>query len=204
METGDTKVAEETLSDKKVTSTLKSYTGSIFAVFLSMALGAYVAFVLNKTGATFPYYVGGVFAGALVRFASDRGIFALRNTEIDNIGNVSVNLFLALALMNLKLWELLKLAIPMIVILAVQTVILLAFSYYVVFKVLGKDYEASVMVSGYVGMGLGQAPNAVANMATITSKHGPAPNAWFMLTVIMVIILNIFNPLICSLIMSYY
>ncbi|MCD8139047.1 MAG: hypothetical protein LUE17_04580 [Planctomycetaceae bacterium] len=185
-------------------STAKSVTGSFFILLITMALGSYLVLLLNKTGITFPYYVGGVFATAIVRNIADTGLFTLRSREIDGIANVALGLFLALSLMTLRIWELLNLAVPMLVILAVQTIALAAVAYYAIFRALGRDYEAAVMTSGYCGVGLGQMPNAVANMATLIQRYGPAPNAWFMLPVITVIFLNIFNPLIVSLIMNWY
>ncbi|MCD8349049.1 MAG: sodium/glutamate symporter [Planctomycetaceae bacterium] len=185
-------------------STAKSVAGSFFLLLITMALGSYLVLLMNKTGIAFPYYVGGVFAAAIVRNVADAGLFSVRSREIDGIANVALGLFLALSLMTLRIWELLNLAVPMLVILAVQTIVLGIVAYYVVFRALGKDYESAVMSSGYCGVGLGQMPNAVANMATLIQRYGPAPNAWFMLPVITVIFLNIFNPLIISLIMNWY
>jgi len=200
----DSGTAAHTLAEEKHPSSAKSVTMSLFVLLLTMALGSYLVLLMNKTGIKFPYYVGGVFAAAIVRNVSDAGLFKLRTQEIDGIGNAALGLFLALSLMNLKIWELFNLAIPMLIILAVQTIVLGLFAYFVVFRSLGCDYEAAVMSSGYCGVGLGQMPNAVANMSSIIEKYGPAPNAWFMLPVITVIFLNIFNPLIISLIMNYF
>ncbi len=201
---GATGTAQQTFSEHSEPATPKSVTASFFVLLLTMALGSYLVLVLNKTGIQFPYYVGGVFAAAIVRNVADAGRLKIRVAEIDKIGNVALGLFLALSLMNLKIWELFNLAIPMIIILAIQTAVLALFAYFVVFAMLGRDYEAAVMSAGYCGVGLGQMPNAVANMASVIEKYGPAPNAWFMLPVITVILLNIFNPLIISLIMNWF
>ena len=172
-------------------------------ILITMAMGTYLVLLLNNTGITFPYYVGGVFAAAIVRNVCDARGYKLRMPEIDVIGNVALNLFLALTLMSLKIWELFNLATPMIVVLLCQAALMAIFAYFVVFRLMGKDYEAAVMAAGHCGVGLGQTPNAVANMATIIERYGPAPNAWIMLPVITVIFINIFNPFVITLFINY-
>lgn len=192
------------LEEKETTpSTPKSVTNSVWIVLLTMMAGGYLVGLLNKTGITFPYYVGGVFTAAIFRNIADSMKIHLRMKEIDTIGNISLSLFLTLSLMNLKVWELLSLAVLMLVILGAQSVFMAVYAYYVTFRAMGKDYEAAVMAAGHVGVGLGQTPNAVANMATIIDKFGPAPNAWLMLPVITVIFINICNPFVITLFMNY-
>jgi ESS family glutamate:Na+ symporter len=184
-------------------SSEKSIASSIWIVLLTMMFGGYLVGLLNKTGITFPYYVGGVFAATIVRNVADAKGYKLRMAELNGIGNISLALFLTLSLMSLKVWELLSLAVPMIVILAVQAAVMALYACFVTFRCVGKDYEAAVMAAGHCGVGLGQTPNAVANMATIIEKYGPAPTAWFMLPVITVIFINVFNPFVITLFMNY-
>jgi ESS family glutamate:Na+ symporter len=92
----------------------------------------------------------------------------------------------------------------MLIIMAAQAAFMALYAYFVTFRVVGKDYEAAVMAAGHCGVGLGQTPNAVANMATVIEKYGPAPNAWFMLPVITVIFINVFNPFVITLFMNYF
>ena len=118
--------------------------------------------------------------------------------EIDVISNCSLNLFLSMALMSLNIAKLVSLAGPMIVILLTQAVVMMLWAYFVTFNTTGRDYDAAVMAAGHCGVGLGQTPNAVANMAAVIDKNGPAPTAWFVLPVVTVIFINIMNPIIIT------
>ncbi|WP_417528344.1 sodium/glutamate symporter [Marinomonas shanghaiensis] len=178
--------------------------GTVSVVLLTMAFGSVLVLLLNKTGITFPYYVGGVFAAAIVRNVCDYNDYKLKMSHIDLIGNISLSLFLVLVIMSLKIWQLFDLAIPMLVVLVSQMIMMVLFAYFVTFRLMGKDYEAAVMAAGHCGVGLGQTPNAVANMATIIDRFGPAPNAAVMLPVITVIFINIFNPFIITLFMNLF
>ncbi|MBS5520467.1 sodium/glutamate symporter [Acidaminococcus sp.] len=188
-------------SDVETKSTIseKHYFMSLILVICAAAVGSYIhALLIKATGLTFPYYVGCLFGGMLFRNVMDKKNLSLNMKEIDLIGSVSLNLFLSLALMNLNIAKLVGLAGPMIVILLVQCVVMMLWSYFVTFRTMGKNYEAAVMAAGHCGVGLGQTPNAVANMAAVIEKNGPAPNAWFILPVITVVFINIMNPIIIT------
>ncbi|MGO2513466.1 sodium/glutamate symporter [Marinomonas polaris] len=178
--------------------------GTVSVVLLTMAFGSVLVLLLNKTGITFPYYVGGVFAAAIVRNVCDYNDYKLKMSHIDLIGSISLSLFLVLVIMSLKIWQLFDLAIPMLVVLVSQMIMMVLFAYFVTFRLMGKDYEAAVMAAGHCGVGLGQTPNAVANMATVIDRFGPAPNAAVMLPVITVIFINICNPFIITLFMNLF
>lgn len=125
-------------------------------------------------------------------------------SHIDLIGSISLSLFLVLVIMSLKIWQLFDLAIPMLVVLVSQMIMMVLFAYFVTFRLMRKDYEAAVMAAGHCGVGLGQTPNAVANMATVIDRFGAAPNAAVMLPVITVIFINICNPFIITLFMNLF
>lgn len=171
---------------------------TVIAILVAAGLGTIVGKLLNMTGITFPYYVGCLFGGAIVRNIADSGKANIRMKEIDMIGGISLNLFLSLALMTLNLAALVSLALPMIVILLAQTAFMMIYASFVTFKSMGKDYEAAVMAAGHCGVGLGQTPNAIANMSAVIDENGPAPNAWFILPVITVVLINLANPLIIT------
>lgn len=175
---------------------------AVLTVLLAGGVGSIISYLLNLTGLTFPYYVGGLFAGAIFTNFADLRDMDLPMSEINIIGNVSLNLFLSITLMTLNLSALTELAIPMIVILLAQVILIALYTSFVTFKAMGKDYEAAVMTAGHVGVGMGQTPNAVANMTSIIQEHGPAPTAWFVLPVITVVFINIFNPIIITLFMN--
>ncbi|PJG84949.1 sodium/glutamate symporter [Conservatibacter flavescens] len=185
------------LSEKKL------FKGTLI-IFLGSMIGVYIHELLLLTGLKFPYFVGCLFGGMLLRNLSDAGIGQLEHKEIDILGNISLNIFLSLALMSLNISKLVDLALPMIVILLVQATVMAIWAYWITFRSMGKDYEAAVMAAGHCGVGLGQTPNALANMKVVIEKHGAAPNAWFVLPVITVIFINICNPIIISFFIDYF
>lgn len=184
----------------------KSLFNSVIIILVAAFIGTYIGKLLNLTGLKFPYYVGCLFGGALVRNIDDaRGSKASLNmNEINIIGNISLNLFLSIALMNLNISKLLDLALPMIVILLAQAIVMMIWAYVVDFNTLGKDYEAAVMAAGHCGVGLGQTPNAIANMSAVIEKNGPAPTAWFVLPVVTVIFINLMNPIVITLFINLF
>jgi ESS family glutamate:Na+ symporter len=109
-----------------------------------------------------------------------------------------------MALMTLNISALVSLAIPMIVILVTQALVMIIYAYFVTFRTMGKDYDAAVMAAGHCGVGLGQTPNAIANMSSVIEENGPAPEAWFTLPVVTVIFINIFNPVIITFFMTLF
>lgn len=171
---------------------------SVLIVLIAAAAGTVISYLLNLTGITFPYYVGCLFGGAIARNLSDMKVFGLRMEEINIIGNISLNLFLSMTLMALNISKLIDLAVPMLVILFTQTIVMMLFAYFVTFRSMGKTYDAAVMAAGHCGVGLGQTPNAIANMSSIIEEYGPAPTAWFVLPVITVVFINIFNPIVIT------
>ncbi len=117
---------------------------------------------------------------------------------VDDLGTIALSLFLAMALMSLKLWELLDLAVPMLVILTVQVTMMAAFAYFVTFRVMGRDYDAAVMAGGHCGFGLGATPNAVANMEAIVERFGRAPRAFLVVPMVGAFFIDFTNALIIT------
>lgn len=179
-----------------------SFLNSFLLVVLAGALGSLISYLLNSTGLKFPYYVGCLFSGAIIRNVADFRKSKLNVEEIGVVSNFSLNLFLSMALMQLSISKIVSLALPMFVILLAETALMAVYAYFVTFKTCGGDYEAAVMAAGHCGVGLGQTPNAIANMTAVTEEHGPAPTAWFVLPVITVIFINIFNPIIITAFMN--
>ncbi|MDY6417763.1 MAG: sodium/glutamate symporter, partial [Bacteroidales bacterium] len=147
---------------------------------------------------TMPAYIGAMLAAALIRNVADGSGKPLPMDEITSLGNVSLSLFLALAMINLKLWQLVALAVPMIVILLIQTVIMFLYASYVVFPVMGKDYDAATMSSGFCGFGMGATPNAMANMQAVTKLYGPAPVAFMIVPLVGSLFIDVFNAAIIT------
>jgi glutamate:Na+ symporter, ESS family len=176
----------------------KSLMNGAFVILLSMGLGTLMVMLLNLTGFTWPDYVGGLFIAAILRNIFDFLNFKISLKSVNIIGAIALNLFLALTIMDLEVWNLLNLAVPMIIVLAVQTIFMMVFAIFVVYKVMGKNYDAAVMSSGMSGVGLGSTPNAVANMEAVTEANGPSPNSMIILPVIVAVFLSALNPIIIT------
>ena len=148
---------------------------------------------------TLPAYIGAMIVAAAVRNATDViPAFRLEQRTIDDIGTIALSLFLAMALMSLRLWELLDLAIPMLVILLVQVTMMGAYAFFVTYRFMGRDYDAAVMAGGHCGFGLGATPNAVANMESIVERFGPAPRAFLVLPMVGAFFIDFTNALIIT------
>ncbi|MBL8255105.1 MAG: sodium/glutamate symporter [Pseudoxanthomonas mexicana] len=171
---------------------------SIVVILVAMWLGAGVSAGLTATGMTLPAYVGAMMVGALIRYLDDRtGWIGLPVATTDLIGNVCLALFLAVALMNLKLWELAGLAAPLLVNLGLQ-VALVALFCVVVFRVMGRDYDAAVMGGGFTGFMLGTTANAMAVMRTLVERYGMAPRAFLVAPLVGAFFIDFTNALIIT------
>jgi ESS family glutamate:Na+ symporter len=146
-----------------------------------------------------PGYIGAMIVAAVVRNLDERyGWFKIDARAVDALGTIALSLFLVIALMDLKLWELAGLAVPMLVILAVQVVLMVAYAVFVTFVLMGRDYEAAVTASGHIGFGLGTAPNAVANMEALTERYAPAPRSFLIVPVVGAFFIDFSNALIIN------
>ena len=149
--------------------------------------------VIIDAGIKFPAYLMGMVVAAIIRNILDFNHKQLPFNEIGIVGNISLSLFLSMALMSMKLWQLIDLAIPLIVILLVQTVVMAFFAYFVTFNIMGRDYDAAVMASGHCGFGLGATPNAMANMETFTAANGPSVKAFFIIPIVGSLFIDFIN-----------
>lgn len=127
---------------------------------------------------TFPIYIGAMIVAACIRNIGEySGKFTIYMGEINDIGGISLSLFLGMAMITLKIWQLAELALPLVILLAGQTLLILFFTYFVVFNVMGRDYDAAVLSSGVCGFGMGATPNAMANMQALCEKYEPSVKA---------------------------
>ena len=161
----------------------EEFLNSFILLIIAAGVGTYINIALEGI-VTLPTYMGAMIVALVIRNVCDMRNIELPMHALDISGNVCLNIFLAIALMTLKLWELAALALPMIVILAVQTFIMFLFASYVVFPVMGKDYEAACMTTAFCGFGMGATPNAMANMLSVTGQYGPAPKAFFVVPIV--------------------
>jgi ESS family glutamate:Na+ symporter len=148
---------------------------------------------------TLPGYIGAMIVAAVVRNLADATrVVRIEPRVVDDLGTIALSLFLTMALMSLRLWELIDLALPMLVILLVQVGLLAAFTYWVTFRLMGRDYDAAVMAAGHCGFGLGATPNAVANMRALEERFGPAPRAFLVVPMVGAFFIDFTNAIIIT------
>jgi glutamate:Na+ symporter, ESS family len=128
--------------------------------------------------------------------------YSIKTKSLALCSSISLDVFLALSLMNLKLWTLVDLAIPLLTILLTQVLFAFLFIYFIVFRLTGKDYTASIISSGYIGFGLGATPTAIANMSAVTKHHGPSPKAFLVIPLIGAFFIDIANATIIQIFLS--
>ena len=166
---------------------------AVVYIGIAMGIGATITLILGNHGIKFPAYLMGMVVAAIIRNILDFNQKQLPFTEIGIVGNISLSLFLSMALMSMKLWQLIDLAVPLIVILLVQTLVMALFAYFVTFNIMGRDYDAAVMSTGHCGFGLGATPNAMANMETFTTANGPSVKAFFILPIVGSLFIDFIN-----------
>ena len=171
---------------------------TIVIILVAMWLGSWVSRWISATGLTLPAYVGAMLVGAVIRNIDDaRGWIDVSVPTTDLFGNISLALFLSVALMNLKLWELAGMALPLVVSLGLQAVMVVAFVL-VVFRLMGRDYDAAVMGGGFIGFMLGTTANAMAVMRTLVERYGIAPRAFLVAPLVGAFFIDFSNALIIT------
>lgn len=168
-------------------------------LFFAMGIGSIISKLIQQTELTFPSYIGAMIAAAIIRNFCDIRNQELEEKEIEVIGNISLTYFLCIALMGLKLWELFDLALPLVVMLVAQSLLMAMFAYFITFKVMGKDYDAAVFASANCGFGMGATPNAVANMDALSTKYGFAPTPYFVVPIVGALFVDFVNSAVITL-----
>ncbi len=152
---------------------------------------------LNISWLMIPDFVYALFIGVLItNFLEVTKVWKIDLETVDILGTVSLSLFLAMTLMSLQLWNIFDLALPFLIILTVQSIIVAFFTYYVTFRVMGSNYDAAVIASGHCGFGLGATPTAVMNMGTVVNKFGPSPQAFMVVPIVGAFFVDIVNLII--------
>ncbi|WDD88825.1 sodium/glutamate symporter [Fusobacterium nucleatum] len=159
---------------------------NVVAILLCMAIGSYISTLIGKLiKMDFPSYVGAMFVAVIVRNLNEKiHMYNFSFSLVDGIGNVMLNLFLSLALMTLKLWELSGLIGGVLLVVACQVAFMILIAYFVVFRILGSNYDAAVMCSGLCGHGLGATPSAIVNMTAINEKYGMSRKAMMIVPIV--------------------
>lgn len=193
----DAAAAETVVEEEDSSLDSKNILDALLYLIVAIGLGTIVSMFLGKL-MTFPFYIGAMLVGAIIRNIADAQNKELPMNEIGSIGGAALSVFLGLAMIDMKLWQLAELAVPMIVMLVAQTVIMFLYAYFVVFNVLGKTYDAAVMTSGFCGFGMGATPNAMANMQAITGQYGPAPTAFMVVPLVGSLFIDFVNATIIT------
>lgn len=178
----DTPLVEE---EEKHHRSISQYAPAAYQLAIAMGLGTLVSYLLSLTGMTFPIYIGAMIIAAIMRNVAEyTGKIEIHIGEINDLGGICLSLFLGIAMITLKLWQLADLALPMIILLSCQVVFMVLFARFVVFNAMGRDYDAAVLTAGSCGFGMGATPNAMANMQVLTDKYGPSVKAFLLIPLI--------------------
>ena len=146
-----------------------------------------------------PNFVWALLTGIVLRNTLTYGFnYEIFDRNVDLFGNVTLNLFLAMALVSLKLWQLSSLGLMASLVLFIQTLVVVLYVYFITFRVMGKDYDAVVLCAGQCGFGLGATPTAIANMQSLTDMYGPSPKAFLLVPMVGAFFIDIMNSLVLT------
>ncbi len=175
----------------------ESFFETVFLILFCVGVGSLVAGVVTIPWFTLPTFVWCLLTGIVIcNVVSLTGAYRIDNATLELLGTVCLSLFLAMALMALKLWELVGLALPVLAILVAQTVLVAAYATWVTFPVMGGNYDAAVIAAGHCGFGLGATPTAIANMQAVTGRHGHSTLAFLLVPIIGAFLIDITNALV--------
>ena len=193
-------VTEEDADDAHFTTHSNNFVYGFLLMLFCVGVGSIVTAGLTKLfGFNFPIYIGSMLVAVAVRNVIDHfKIMEFPTAEISTMGNMFLAIFLSMALSGLKLWQLIDLALPMIVALAAEVVLMVIFSWLVVFPIMGRDYDAAMITAGFIGFGMGATSNAMANMQAVSRRYGPSPSAYFVIPMVGGLFNDFFNAAIIA------
>ena len=200
-------IDENVLKKPEPALNAERFSMAFFFILIAMGIGSYLSIFITKLlpAMNFPIYIGPMIIAAIMRNISDNSeIFTAPTREISVLEDVSLNLFLAMALMSLKLWELIDLAIPMLILLVAQVVLIYLYLNFITFKAMGSDYDAAVIVSGHCGFGLGATPNGISNMKSVCEKYKYSKIAFFVVPVVGALFIDFANVSLITLFISFF
>ena len=185
--------------EKKHERHTNMYATAVFQLIIAVGIGTIFSKLLTLTGMIFPVYIGAMIAAALIRNIDEyTGKFNIHMGEINDVGGISLSLFLGIAMITLKLWQLADLALPLVILLMIQVVLIYVFARYVVFNVMGRDYDAAILAAGTCGFGMGATPNAMANMQVLCEKYAPSVKAYLLIPLIGSLFADFINSLVIA------
>ena len=190
--------------ERKYQHKASNYAAATYQIAIAMGAGTVISWLLSLTKMTFPVYIGAMIVAAIMR---NIGEYSKKITiyigEINNLGGICLSLFLGIAMITLKLWQLTDLALPLFLLLIGQTVLMFIFSYFVVFNLMGRDYDAAVLSAGVCGFGMGATPNAMANMQALTEKYQPSVKAYILVPIVGSMFADFINSLTITLFINF-
>ena len=182
--------------EKKHERHTNMYAEAVFQLILAIGLGTIFSMLLTKTGMTFPIYIGAMLAAALMRNICEyTKITTIHMGEINDLGGICLSLFLGMAMITLKLWELASLAMPLIILLTAQVILIIIFTYIIEYNIMGRDYDAAILVAGTCGFGMGATPNAMANMQAVCDRYAPSVKAYLLIPLVGSLFADFLNSL---------
>jgi len=172
---------------------------TVVVMGIAMGLGNLLSLQMEKLGLILPSYIGAMIVAAVIRNLDDRFHFAdVSQPDVETLGKIALYLFIVMALLTLRLWELAHLAVPLVVILAAQVALCWLMCITMSFRVMGRDYESAVMASGFCGFMLGITANAIACMEELVEKYGPAPQSFLVVPIVGAFLIDFTNSLIIT------
>lgn len=205
----DSEPIQKQLVEKKQKYTTLDFLLYLGIITFSMALGSYLGDTFTElTGFVLPSYVGAMFIAVIVRsvidYTQNKTSFNFDTSLNDSIGAVALGIFLAMALMSIQLWEIVDLALPLVLIVSMHVLFIIFYVIFVVYRMLGKNYDSAVMANGMLGHGLGATPTAMANMDTVTQKFGPSRTAFLIVPIVGAFLIDVINIPIIVFYINYF
>lgn len=184
--------------------TYKTLFNTLSIILVCIGVGSILEIVFTKLNITLPAYIDAmIIAAIVVNFGEKTNRYKINSACTEVIGNIALNIFLSMALINLQLWQLKDTAGPLLIILACQAILMVIFTYFITFKIMGRNYDAAVIAAGHCGFGMGATPNGMANMDAVTSKYGASPKAFFILPVVGAFLVDFSNSIIITLFVNF-
>lgn len=205
LDSKDTFVDEDALANDSKFLDKDLLVHGVFLILIASGIGMIFTYGINALvgliikDITFPIYIGPMIVAAIMRNIFDS--WDNHHTPMNEIltsGDLALNLFLGLALMNLKLWELTNLALPLIILLAAQTLLMAVYAYTVSFKVMGRNYDSAVIAAGFCGFGMGAVANGMANMSAVCEKYTYSQLAFFVIPIVGSLFIDFLNIIIIT------
>lgn len=203
----DEDINEEVLKKNRPLLDADRFSMAFFHILIAMGIGSYLSIFLKMIlpALELPVYIGPMIIAAIMRNISDNSKkFTSPTKEISVVEDVALNLFLAMALMSLRLWELVNLALPMLILLIAQIILIVIYLQFVTFKLMGSDYDAAVIASGHCGFGLGATPNGISNMKAVTEKYVYSKLAFFVVPIVGALFIDFANVSIITFFISIF